>query len=801
MSDELQAVTVPVFGRLADWHGVWAIEPGAGSRLAAMAKSPTFHAHVQAGPAPKIESKAEVLAGANGQRIAVVQLAGTLMKSQSSDGSSTSTVQVRRDLRNAANDPEVGAILLMVDSPGGTVAGTADLAADVRAASAKKPVWSYVADLGASAAYWVASQADKVFANDRTALIGSIGTLAVVYDVSAAAEESGVKTFVFGTGPLKGAGTPGAPLTEEQQDYYRGIVADAQKSFDAGVRAGRGLTAKQLETVKTGGVFGADEALSLGLIDGIKSFDSVLAELSGEARKRQRQQTTRANGPVPVRSASMNETILTAGEAVAAANAPTAADLAKAAAQEQISLTRKLLAEEAARVEAINAVTAGHPAIRAQAIAEGWDVLKAENAALKASLPSPSIGANFNPTLITRDNRPSLEALQAAAILRAGGKLDHKSYGTMEAVGAKLPAFLRAGINDAGRNAVMEKAHRFSQLSLVDICRAAVQLDGRDVPHDRHELIKAAFSGGTLTSIFTTSVNAMMLAGYLETGDTTLGWTRTTDVSDFKTQERIRLETLGGTMKKLPRGGEADHATRGDKLESYKISRFAEQFVVDEQDIIDDSMNALATMPSDMAAKCARLRPDLVYGIILANPTLNATSRGLFNATDGNLGSSSALASGTLKAAIAAIGLLRENSVNLNLVPTHLIVPWSLKWTAKELVNSTQIIIAGTAGSVTERGATNTLADENLQIVVEARLENGVVHPDTGTTHGGSATTWYMAAAAANTIEVAYLRGTGRAPQVRSKVLDGGMYGVQFDVCLDIGAAPMDWRGLRKTTA
>jgi ClpP class serine protease len=170
----------------------------------------------------------------------VIEARGLLMKQQSWMGG-TATLQLRRDIRAAAADPNVSAILLAIDSPGGTAAGTADLAADVRAAARQKPVWAQIEDLGASAAYWLASQADQVFANTaRRPMVGSIGTYQTVYDLSAAAEQEGVKVFHFATGPLKGAGMPGTPVTEEQQADFQGRVDAVQDSFDAAVRAAAG---------------------------------------------------------------------------------------------------------------------------------------------------------------------------------------------------------------------------------------------------------------------------------------------------------------------------------------------------------------------------------------------------------------------------------------------------------------------------------------------------------------------------------------------------------------------------------
>lgn len=264
--------------RMSDYFGVWAYEP---DRFMAQWKviGETDLARHMAAPQPPRTPTVMVEPTKSGQSIARVIVRGSMMKGQSSFGG-TSTVQLRRDIRQAVNDPNVSGILLDIDSPGGTVAGTADLASEIRSATRKKPVYAHIDDLGASAAYWIASQADQVFANDKTALVGSIGTLMTVYDYSAAAEKEGVKALVFATGPLKGAGAPGAPISEDQQKYFQSLVDDSQASFDAAVRNGRGMNASQLAAVRTGGVFTASQALDLKLIDGIRSIDRTLEALA-----------------------------------------------------------------------------------------------------------------------------------------------------------------------------------------------------------------------------------------------------------------------------------------------------------------------------------------------------------------------------------------------------------------------------------------------------------------------------------------------------------------------------------------
>lgn len=271
-------LAAPAFRRFDEYLGSWAYEP---SRFLAQWEliRGTDMARHMAAQQPDRAAGYATLPARGGKSIAFLKATGTLMKQASSFGG-TSTIQLRRDVRQAAADPNVSAILLALDSPGGTTAGTADLAADVKAARRQKPVWAHVDDLCASAAYWVASQCDMVFANTSTALIGSIGTFLTVYDMSASAEREGIKTLVFKTGPLKGAGVPGTAVTDEQAAHFQKIVNDGQAAFDAAVRTGRGMTAAQLAAVRTGGVFGAPEALSLKLIDGVRSLDKTIEALA-----------------------------------------------------------------------------------------------------------------------------------------------------------------------------------------------------------------------------------------------------------------------------------------------------------------------------------------------------------------------------------------------------------------------------------------------------------------------------------------------------------------------------------------
>lgn len=224
--------------------------------------------------------------GGAGGMIAVVPVCGVMMKGDDGWGGIAPTAWIRGVMGELAANEAVSAILLLIDSGGGTVSGTADLAAAVKAAAAVKPVWAYCEDLCASAAYWVASSTEKVFANNATALIGSIGTLAMLADMSEWAGKAGIKVKVYQTGPLKAAGRAGTAITEEHDKYFQGIVDEIQTHFSAAVQENRGLTGAQLAAVTTGAVFPAAEAQRLGLIDGIQSFEQTILGLAQEASKK-----------------------------------------------------------------------------------------------------------------------------------------------------------------------------------------------------------------------------------------------------------------------------------------------------------------------------------------------------------------------------------------------------------------------------------------------------------------------------------------------------------------------------------
>lgn len=217
--------------------------------------------------------------------IAMIQLQGHMIKGRSSFGG-TSMVLARQAIERAAQDPEVRGIMLHIDSPGGTSAGTGDLGETVWRAREYVPVHAYIEDLGASAAYWVASQAAHVSIND-TGRAGSIGTVAILEDWSDAYEAAGVEVNVISSGPYKGAFAEGADIPEEHLEYAQEIVDDLTDKFTDAIQRGREAPDGWAEDMATGKVWISDKALSLGLVDAIETldeaYDRLEAAVSGDS--------------------------------------------------------------------------------------------------------------------------------------------------------------------------------------------------------------------------------------------------------------------------------------------------------------------------------------------------------------------------------------------------------------------------------------------------------------------------------------------------------------------------------------
>ena len=166
--------------------------------------------------------------------LATVRIHGTMLRQVSPRQKAISAIcgvrlcsmeETASALLQAAADPAVHTILLDIDSPGGTVNGTPELAQVVRIIAKDKHVYTFTAGQCCSAAYWVASQADVIYATP-SATVGSIGVILPVVDNSALYDRCGLKMEVFSAGKYKSTGMDGTSLTEEQRNRLTQQVND-----------------------------------------------------------------------------------------------------------------------------------------------------------------------------------------------------------------------------------------------------------------------------------------------------------------------------------------------------------------------------------------------------------------------------------------------------------------------------------------------------------------------------------------------------------------------------------------------
>lgn len=218
---------------------------------------------------------------------AIVPLMGVLgprMNMMTNMSGGTSTELFQRDLQAAVADPTVRSIVIQIDSPGGTVAGTQEAAAAVRAASQIKPLAAHVSGTAASAAYWIGSAAPMVMLGSATAQAGSIGVVATHTDLSRQQEAAGVKTTEIVAGKFKRAASQYAPLSELGRETLQAQVDQLYGIFIQDVATNRGVSPETVLTdMADGRVFIGQSAIDAGLVDGIASMDVLIATLNDQA--------------------------------------------------------------------------------------------------------------------------------------------------------------------------------------------------------------------------------------------------------------------------------------------------------------------------------------------------------------------------------------------------------------------------------------------------------------------------------------------------------------------------------------
>jgi len=212
-------------------------------------------------------------------RIQVVDIEGELLQS----------TPILEQLKRYEDSNSVKAILLNIDSPGGGVAVSQEIYAELRRLSEKKDktIVAYLSSTGASGAYYVACAANKIVANPGT-IVGSIGVIAEWVSYAELLEWAKLKDIVFKTGEFKDTGSPTRPLTDNEKKYFQGLIDDMYVQFLEAVSSGRKLDLQEVRSMADGRVFTGRDAKERKLIDEIGNFQDAVdltAKLSGISGK------------------------------------------------------------------------------------------------------------------------------------------------------------------------------------------------------------------------------------------------------------------------------------------------------------------------------------------------------------------------------------------------------------------------------------------------------------------------------------------------------------------------------------
>ena len=268
----------------------WVIEPARGERLAELL-SARFSG--QAATADEIAAAKEIASERDKRRakskpkaVALLPVYGVL--SHRADfftevSGMTSYETLGRQINDAAAEPGVEAIVLDIDSPGGTVYGVEQAALKIRAAAGKKKVIAVVNALAASGAYWLAAQASEIVVSPDGE-VGSIGVYQMHKDVSRAADAQGVKVTYVKAGKHKTAGNPYEPLGPDAAAQLQQGVDDYYDLFVRAVARGRNVSLTQVRTgFGEGGTVRAKQAVVEGMADKIGTLDDVLGRYGASA--------------------------------------------------------------------------------------------------------------------------------------------------------------------------------------------------------------------------------------------------------------------------------------------------------------------------------------------------------------------------------------------------------------------------------------------------------------------------------------------------------------------------------------
>lgn len=817
----------------------WAMESGALSDLAHQM------AHVAVGGAYDTRNRRIGGEAATSGQIGVINIAGPIQKKPDfwmEVFGGTSTDQVSRAFDRLLNDQSVSAIVLNVDSPGGTVSGVPELAAKIFAARGTKPVVAVANGMMASAALWIASAADEIVAAPSTPGVGSIGVLQLHFDESKAMEKAGVTPTFITSAKFKAEGNPYEPLSDEAKAHLQARVDAIHTQFVAAISRHRGVSVDTVESkFGQGRTLLAEQAKAVGLVDRIATLEDVLRELGGSASA----SSVVAQAPGTAKGEFvMNPKVrLALIEKGLATISTSAADL-------QAALNLFYEAKGSAVPSDPEAIVKDLSPFASATLLEGTTMTTVTASSDIVSRDSLVALVHTAGNLVPTDQKFTLLAeLSKIPNLTLSAAMDRINQCAIEATpvigsgGIRVTGEERDKIRTAARDAIVARAYNGSNpeqiwdrntesyvafkpdpstRGLGSLPRLASRLlETAGVPRAKVEALAPAQiasiicggnpsdhglgmyasdmmynTSGMFSNILLDAQNVMLRRSYDDSRTTFQVWARQGEsIADFRDINKV----IGGEVgdpKAIGENGEFEETTFADGKEKYRLVIWGERFSVTWMTIVNDQLGSFSEVPMKLGRAMRRKQNRLVYGTLKDNANL-ADGGALFNATaitsaggHNNL-TTGALSTGadytsalnTMEKKLAEQkGLNTTDGAALNLVGKWLLHPPALKNSLGTLMQS--VVVPGGTNSTT-----NIYAGA-YQLVQDAELA--------ASSSGGSDTAFYMMCDPMDidTVEYAYLSGY-ETPRLESATSFDTL-GIKYRIFQPFAAKPLDYRGMQK---
>jgi len=225
------------------------------------------------------------------EKIAVIYVQGSMLTGNVPAGLGYATSEeISENIHNAAADENVRAIVLRINSPGGSPAAAQEISIEIEKAQERGiPVIVSMGDLAASAAYYISAPADYIFANPSTTT-GSIGVIWTFENRSAYNGKEGIDYYISKSGEFKDMGGSSRGLTDEEKEYADSVVMESYENFVTQVAEGRSMSRSEVKELADGRIYTGSRAKELGLVDDFGNlYDAIdkaaeLGNIQGEPR-------------------------------------------------------------------------------------------------------------------------------------------------------------------------------------------------------------------------------------------------------------------------------------------------------------------------------------------------------------------------------------------------------------------------------------------------------------------------------------------------------------------------------------